>query len=520
MKKIIYIFLLSFIFNACDEDELNLQSTSKLPAAKVFETEAGTKAALVGLYYSLAQPDDNGRGSYWACHLPLMNEIRGEDVIANNDCWYSTYIDVHQFNVQDDWGFIEDLWVDAYGAIEVANSIIEAKMPFDENKVKNFKAQARAIRALIYYDIISFFGRSYSDGDGNNPGVCLITKTDYNYNPKRSTVKECYDFIVSELEAIAEDLNPIAETNAVEANKNFAYGLLARAYLDIVGTKKDLALLGKIKGFANKALEGISIMPANEFKKGLSNISSEAIFVYSITESSYSKWRSFTGFWDDWDGMGKDIRVTKEMFNRYADGDLRKDFFWPEFFAAMSPEKWTSELSTTITDARDLKNFDPNIWGFTDKYYLYGKFPRKDFVGDYTGYSVRGRTGLGTYTYMRASEMVLIVAECEARLDNFSIAATELLKIQQRALPSAVKSIKTGNDLVEEIYLEYRKELLGEGRRFRDILRLKKNVVHNGVSHWDKKTIEFSSNKIIWPIPQSEIDSNSSLTDADQNPGY
>lgn len=511
--------------SSCSEDELEFDSTSKLPAENVFETEAGTEAALVGLYYSMAQPDDNDRGSFWACHIPMMGEIRGDDVIANNDCWYSTYKSIHQFNVQPSWGFITDFWNDAYATIEVANSIMEANMPFDEAKANNYKAQARAIRAMVYYDIIAVYGRPYADNNGANPGVCLVTKTDYSYAPARSTVKECYDLMVTDLTDAIKYLEPVNTALAVTMNKNMANGLLARVYMDMLGDSSDAVLLGKAKAAAEAAVDNVDLMTASEFSKGLSQTPSESLFTFSITEAAYSKWRSFTGFWDDWDGMGKDIRVTKERFDSFADNDIRKDFFWPEYFNYTSLAKWNDPTfwgytGVPITDGRDLANFDINTEEYGNKYYMYGKFPRKDFVGDFTGKTTRGRTGLGNYTYMRASEMVLTIAECEARLGNDGAAAAQLLKIQNRAIADATLSANTGTTLVDEILEERRKELLGEGIRFRDIIRWKKDVIHAGVSHWDAKTVKYTDDHLLWPIPQDEINANSSLTEADQNPGY
>ena len=118
--------------------------------------------------------------------------------------------------------------------------------------------------------------------------------------------------------------------------------------------------------------------------------------------------------------------------------------------------------------------------------------------------------------------MLLIEAECEAELQNYSEAQDALYLIQRRANPGVTKSTETGQALIDQILLERRKELFGEGFRWQDIKRRQLPFVRTG-DHWVK--LSFTAQdpdyfRLTFPIPQSEIDANNALDNSDQNIGY
>jgi hypothetical protein len=70
--------------------------------------------------------------------------------------------------------------------------------------------------------------------------------------------------------------------------------------------------------------------------------------------------------------------------------------------------------------------------------------------------------------------------------------------------------------LVQEILIERRKELFGEGHRYYDILRTKQTLNRSAsVSHWSKLVIASGDKRFALPIPQAEIDANPNVI---QNP--
>ena len=123
---------------------------------------------------------------------------------------------------------------------------------------------------------------------------------------------------------------------------------------------------------------------------------------------------------------------------------------------------------------------------------------------------------------IRASEMILIEAECEAELGNHAEAQNALYKVQKRANPGVTKSTATDQALMNEVLLERRKELFGEGFRWQDIKRRQLPFVRTG-DHWVKFSFTAQDPdyfRLTFPIPQSEIDANPALSNSDQNIGY
>jgi hypothetical protein len=71
--------------------------------------------------------------------------------------------------------------------------------------------------------------------------------------------------------------------------------------------------------------------------------------------------------------------------------------------------------------------------------------------------------------------------------------------------------------MLEDIITERRKELLGEGDRFRDLQRLNRVIERGGEYPAAARTIATDNPKRIQPIPQVERDANPNIS---QNSGY
>lgn len=80
--------------------------------------------------------------------------------------------------------------------------------------------------------------------------------------------------------------------------------------------------------------------------------------------------------------------------------------------------------------------------------------------------------GAGGLVYMRSAEMYLIKAEAQARNNDEPGARTTLFNLVSARDASYTLSVKTGSALIDEILLNRRLELWGEGRRFLDLKRL------------------------------------------------
>ena len=67
--------------------------------------------------------------------------------------------------------------------------------------------------------------------------------------------------------------------------------------------------------------------------------------------------------------------------------------------------------------------------------------------------------------------MILLRAECRARLDMTDEAVSDLNRVRERAGLSEYAGSTSKEDLRKEIFLERRRELFGEGQYYFDIVR-------------------------------------------------
>jgi hypothetical protein len=124
---------------------------------------------------------------------------------------------------------------------------------------------------------------------------------------------------------------------------------------------------------------------------------------------------------------------------------------------------------------------------------------------------------------MRAAEMYLIEAEALARLGTQDAAARTALNTlrQNRETVAAnyVASVNSGAALIDEIMLNRRLELWGEGFRFTDLKRLNEPVNRTGTNHsvslCIETTIPAGDVRWQWLIPKSEVDANKQMVQND-----
>ena len=116
-----------------------------------------------------------------------------------------------------------DNWANSYQYIRVANDFLQkvTTASVDEEIIARTSAEARFIRAYLYFDLIKRYG-----------GVPLITEPqtlDSELSVPRNSISECYQFIVDEMDAIVDALPLDAERGKI--TKGAALSLKARTLL-------------------------------------------------------------------------------------------------------------------------------------------------------------------------------------------------------------------------------------------------------------------------------------------------
>lgn len=123
---------------------------------------------------------------------------------------------------------------------------------------------------------------------------------------------------------------------------------------------------------------------------------------------------------------------------------------------------------------------------------------------------------------MRAAEMYLIEAEAQARQGGAKETAAQntLFSLVTTRDPDYVTSTNTGTALIDEILLQRRIELWGEGFRFFDLKRMNLPLNRNGanfVSAVIAGLYDVPAGDVRWEflIPRDELNANKAVV---QNP--
>lgn len=458
---------MAMITSSCSEDFLDTEPSTAIPTDDVFKSIVTAEAALIGAYDAMSGWGVDG------LYFPLMGDIMGEDIMINNVDNYNWFVPVYQLEVLPNYQYSSNPWSGAYKVIFDANNIIEnaSKIPdATTEQIETLQGQARTMRAYMMLKLAQFFGPAYTANPNALSIMNVNTVIDVNDQPfGRATNDEVYTQIVNDLLTAIDLLEVQADKGFFD--KKSAQAILARAYLNM----GDYA---NARTMAVAAQEGIDLMSLEEMFWGFNYRTSETIFTIAYTPDDNNIYLSIPSFY--WPVAGySSIRANDEFVNLFELGDIRSQFFVKE------------------------PTIDPNR-------NLVTKFMHYQSIGNAERIDIR------------ASEMVLIEAECEARLGNSTLAQEALFRIQQRSVANAQKSTAIGDELIDEILLERRKELFGEGFRLNDIKRTQSPLVRTG-DHWSK--YEFTANdpdyyRLTFPIPQKEIDANENISQADQNAGY
>lgn len=483
---IITAFPLALLGLSGCEDFLETNPSSAISDADAFRTTDGAQTALNGIYWHLRRYNGGGAGRMDDHGVPAV--IMTNDAAAGQDIvvWGGWY--VYDYNL---WGHTrgdifkpQSLWNFYYRTINNANLILVNIDAADGPTAHKdaIKGQAKALRAYAYFNLIRFFQHTYVIAQ-NMPGVPIYTEpatADASGNP-RAPVSEVYAFILDDLTSAIPLLQNYARgARKSTINVNVANGILAEVYLTM-NRWEDAA------NAARNARTGYSLMSPDEFHAGFNDMTNrEWMWAAPMTTDQNMSDYSPFAMWANWTRNGF-------TFQCFFLNDLFAQSFHPE-------------------DIRYAGQIQPDPWG----------------VGLYISYKFRDTQDLtGDIVTMRASNMWLMEAEALARLGREADAKNVLWELQDAR--NAPRTDTSGEQLIEDILMERRKELYGEGHAWFDMIRNQKPMYRAG-QHRDGLTpIE---GRTIWParswrfvyqIPFNEMNSNESLQQGlwpggDQNP--
>lgn len=467
--------------NACQKDLLDPVPKNSLSDATIFATPDRFVSTLNGVY------DQMKSGQFYGGRFVVYGDIRAEEFL-NETGNGVTGLQTWNHTVGESANEVNNLWNAAYATINSCNIYIDGA---DKNRavlnndalVNQYIAEARFVRAVSYHSLLRMYCRPYADGNGSQLGVPLRVRPEIgpaNNNLARSTVADVYNLILDDLNFAEQNLaatNGSGLLNVTRAHKNAAIAFKTRVLLSMQRYGDVITEANKLVPAAApfKAPSGV----AHELQANVKNVFATP---YTTTESIFSM--PFTT---------NDLPGTQNGLGSYYN-----------------------------PGPRGIGDYSLNPAGIIgDSVHFSGSDARRQFVLIHTNnkpYLNKFPTGPEHLDYVpviRYAEVLLNLAEAEARQNGVSQRAVDLLNAvhgrSDAATQFATGDFANGAALVDAIMTERRIELLGEGFRALDVMRLLQPIPGKA----NVATILPSVSEYIWPIPSGELAVNK---DCVQNP--
>ena len=412
-------------------------------------------------------------------------------------------------------------WRTYYMFVKSANDIIAAVNPETATPAQLvYLGGAKAYRALFYMDMV----RMYEYKAPTDPAVDAKYKPEKNVdslavpivtekttaamakNNPRAKVDSVYKLIFDDLEDAEKYLAGQPSKTSLSPTPAVVAGLKARAYLER-GSAGVVGAFDSAYKYADNALKAFNGKPLTQDqwenpKTGFNNAdanSSSWMWYIGYSDSNLHNLCNFVNHMSaesGWSAYGFGVLrgAPKSLYESIPDTDFRKhSFIDPDL-----DNYYEYKLNTTMDALKPYANI---------------KF--RPAQGDYKTYKVGGASDV---PLMRMEEMTLIKAEAQAMKGDLAGAKTTLNDlIKTRNKDYDCSDISSAAAFQDEVYLQKRIELWGEGLIYFDAKRLAKGM-RNGYPNTNAPVgYRFNCTGVVphWNfcIPQSEIEGNPALKD-------
>ncbi len=505
--------------------DLVVEPESTVVAANIFNEPESYRAFLAKIYAGLAvtgqqgpsgnsdiQGIDEGFGQYIRGLWQLQELPTDEAVIGWGDVGLPELVTM-QWSSNNQ--FVRAMYARIFYQIALANEFLRettvAKMEARGasagliEQVQGYRAEARWLRALSYWHAIDLFGNvSLVDED------FVIGATP----PQQATRSDVYNFIVSELTEIRDELPGVGQAEYGRADQGAVAMLLAKLYLNA-------AAYGVGDASAQAMTEAASVISGpyqlddnyQEIFLADNHTSPEIVFAVPFDGENTQTWGGTTflvaasivgnmnaadyGTGQKWNGL----RVPPQFVNKYEGGaggpDGRSHIFY------------TNGQSLQISEL-----------GAGDQGYGYPKYQNKTSTGGSGSHSTHMDTD---YPMFRLADAYLIYAEACLRSGGGGCASTALdyvNAIRERAYGDDSGNITADQLTLDFIIDERARELGWEGHRRTDLIRFGLFTGGNYLWAWKggvQNGQAVADYLALYPIPATDLLTNPNLT---QNPGY
>jgi starch-binding outer membrane protein, SusD/RagB family len=483
---------------SCNEDVLDQSNPNEFTPQSFYKNGDQIVGAVNAVYSSLQSLDLFCREYFF------LHDMRGDDVASGGGQLETHRAQLLTGTHDTSNGVLMQVWRGWYRLIHQANQVIENAPNATENVTDELKlrvvGEAKFLRALAYFDLVTVWG-----------GVPLMEQYAkvIGEDKPRASVDEVYALIISDLQTAISNLPLKAEysdSNVGRASREAAQNLLARVYMQRGEYALAEPLLAAI--IDGGAFNDWADVPYIENFREENEFNAESLFEVAFTEANGgSSW--------DASGQGTSTEIT-----------FRGQEYGPNAWRNLIPSASLMEEYEKVADgdAKDDPRYNDSFYFIGDAYSngtkVLENWGWKKYQRIYKADNEDQRSGINMRV-MRYAEVLLNMAEVQNALGNDADAIAYLNEVRSRVgvemppYPTANYPVNSPAEVFRAIVHERRVELAGEQIRNRDILRWRAlgKLTSEPISY-------FSPKHALAPIPQGEINSNSVLTEADQNSGW
>jgi len=513
MKKIYTILttaLLTIGVSSCNMEKYPYNAVEESQYMTSLTDFANARVGLYSYYRSITT------GGYI-----LTPEFQCDDFLATAD-YSNSYGNQYRWDFQSTDGNISSFWstyyaliarcnyfIDSYNRVKESQLIDEEDMP----TIEAYVAEAYFTRAYSYLQMAGLFCKAYNaataDTDLGLPLQLTYAPTSVSESyPGRSSMKETYAQIMSDINSAAQYINPSLVLGGGQQAINYisadvVTALKARAALQMKDYPTAVSAATSLINSGNYPL----ISDAEQFRSmWVNDMGSEVMWQIYMSPDELGS-ATGTAFWgqykEDPSQVRTDFLPSQKLIDLYDQDDIRFNAFFAPLYLTVSSGAGANVL-------------------------IFDKFPGNPDI--YTAVNVDNHY-VNKSKPFRIAEQYLIAAEAYAAQGDLQ-AATYLNALKKSRIASYTdKEYNSVDLLMVEIRDERHKELVAEGFRLVDLKRWGLGVDRansyqdanltmlpgaNQTTALVKSADDF---RMVWPIPKAETDVNPQIKDQ-QNPGY
>ncbi|MEO5947650.1 MAG: RagB/SusD family nutrient uptake outer membrane protein [Chitinophagaceae bacterium] len=494
IKSLILLFITgTFALTGCKKSFLETQPsqfiTPEQLAAAAIQDPKLLDGSLSGLYtvmFSSGVGGTGGHDDFGQRGIDVYTDMLQSDMVlgALNYGWYTN---IARYTATVDFTRNENYipWRYFYREIFGANSIIDvlggnAFIP-PTAAGKATMGQAKAMRAYSYFYLSQLYAKEY--GTGTDKILPIYTSASEVNLPKKTT-KEVFDLMVADLNDAITLLSAFNRTTKDQIDKNVAKGLLCYV-LAARGTPADwtqvVTLTQEIMNVYPKTTPTQLVYTgSNGTVSGFNDVVTPSwMWGVDITLAQgidlISWWGQVDQFTYSYAWAGDPKVIDLNLYNAIRADDIRK-----AQFAAPAATYQLQPINKFFAPART---------------------------------SGGQRQVITDNLYMRADEFYLLNAEAKARSAQDANARTALSSfLTGRIADVSYINALSGQALLNEIYLQTRIELWGEGKVYAAMKRNKASFTRGSNHLFDAgSTFQYNDPKLTFSIPQAEVLNNPNL---------